>query len=233
MDRLSILTLLLFAFTISSPCKVQAAHWPQQELTTLSDDEDSLTDEDELAVDATDEFKNVEVVGISVYNTIEEAEAAMAAMLAGIEISEEEELPEQEEVIEVEEPLDIRQITFFDETVAFEIHKSMLDFPCIVIRLSDKNANQSLGTCLEIKKQDEFYLLKVKYDPKKYRTLDKGVEEYLKELFKRFYEDKKYTQKVWSAFVKEGALQLFIDTTHEFIDGDEEFLALPFDEIYG
>lgn len=108
-----------------------------------------------------------------------------------------------------------------------------IEFPCIGIRFSDKQVNAGMGTYLEVKRQGNSYLVKVKYDPKKFSTIDKGIEAYLKELFARFYEekDKRYGKQVWKAFVKEGGLQKFIEVAKENIDDD--FLDSPFNEIYG
>lgn len=127
---------------------------------------------------------------------------------------------------------DSKEITVLDGSVVMEMNIGG-DFPCIGIHFSDHNINCGRGTYLEIKRDGDFYLIKVKYDPEKFRTIDKGIEVYLKDLFKRFYADKnrKHGKKVWSAFVKEGGLQLFIDTAKEWID--DEFLDTPFNEIYG
>ncbi len=125
-------------------------------------------------------------------------------------------------------PLSPREITILDGTVVLEMSKGE-DFPCIGLRLSDKSKNSGLGTYLEIKKRGEFYL--VESENKKYRNLDQGIEDYLKNLFDGFYDNKKDSKKVWSAFVKEGGLQLFIDITKKFID--DEFLNSPFNETYG
>ncbi|MDH6355530.1 hypothetical protein M2132_001875 [Dysgonomonas sp. PH5-45] len=125
-----------------------------------------------------------------------------------------------------------RKISILNGTVNLEVRKGV-DFPCIGLQLSDRKTNMALGTYLEIKKRGDFYLIKVKYDPEQYLTIDKGVEDYLKELFNGFYEDEEYSQKVWLVFVEEGGLQLFIDTVKEFTDGDDEFFNSPFNEIYG
>ena len=123
-----------------------------------------------------------------------------------------------------------REISILDGATVIEVRKSESDFLCIVIRVSDKNVKKSSGGCLEVKKRGEYYMTMA--DGKRYRSFDKMMSDYWKDDFKRFYrDDKKYGKKVWSAFVKEGGLQLFIDITKEFCD--DEFLNSPFDEIYG
>lgn len=124
------------------------------------------------------------------------------------------------------------EITLLDGDVTLEMSGGV-EFPCIGIQLSDKNVRAGMGTCLEVKRDGNSYLVKVKYDPRKFSTIDKGIEAYLKELFARFYEekDKGYGKRVWKAFVKEGGLQTFIDVAKEYIDDD--FLDSPFNEIYG
>lgn len=125
---------------------------------------------------------------------------------------------------------DPKRITILDGTVSLELTGGA-NFPCIGLQLADRNIGKALGTYLEIKKGEEFYLMKYKYEIKQYNTINKAVEGYLEDLFKRFCEDKQYGDKVWKAFVQEGGLQLFLQMAEEFMD--EEFLTSPFNEIYG
>ena len=121
---------------------------------------------------------------------------------------------------------------YLDETERKKIIISILDdkleireggeFPCIVHELGGSSSY------FEIKRRDGHYLIWYK----KYKTINKGVEDYLKnDFFKRFYEDKKQWKRVWEAFVKEGGLQKVIDFVNEIID--DEFLDSPFNETYG
>ncbi|MDH6354209.1 hypothetical protein M2132_000536 [Dysgonomonas sp. PH5-45] len=199
----------------------------------IPDIDDSATEIEEISVEEVGHSEEVEVISLSVYETMEEAEAAMAAMIAGQDVPQYDKPRTNEKNTETKAPANSKKISILNGSAVLEMEKSVDEFPCIVLRLADKNIKMSTGTYLEIKRQDGFYLIKVKYDPKRYRTIDKGIEDYLKELFARFYEDKdkKYGKKVWAAFVKEGGLQLFIETAKEYID--DEFLDSPFNEIYG
>lgn len=125
-----------------------------------------------------------------------------------------------------------QKIAILDGTVTLELRKGV-DFPCIGLQLADKNINMGLGTYLEIKKSGEFYLMEYRYKLKQYNSIDKAVEEYLKDLFENFYDnkDKKYGKKVWAAFVQEGGLKHFLEIAKQFID--DEFLNSPFNETYG
>ena len=118
-----------------------------------------------------------------------------------------------------------REITILNGAVVFKIHEPSDDFLCIGIE-DMKRGNR---TCVEIKKRGNFYLTQV--DGKQYRSLDEAINDYWKGYFKRHYQDKKYGKKVWSAFIKEGGLQLFIDIAKEICN--DEFLNSPFNEIYG
>lgn len=135
-------------------------------------------------------------------------------------------------VEEKEEFLGPEKIAILDGTVVLTLDKGT-DFPCIGLRLSDRNMNTGLGTYMEIKKSGEFYLMKYKYELTQYSSIDKAVGDYLEDLFTRFYEDRdeNYGKKVWTAFIEEGGLQLFLDIIDKFID--DEFLHSPFNEIYG
>ena len=125
-----------------------------------------------------------------------------------------------------------KEIFILDKMVRLEISEGF-DFHCIGMRLSDENLNLGEGTYMEIKKQGNFYFLNHQKD-KKYSNMEDGIEDALKELFIDFYNrnhTKKQGKKVWSAFLKEGGLQQFIDFANEIID--ENFLNSPFNEIYG
>lgn len=187
--------------------------------------------EEIIGEEINDDIEDIEVASISVYNTIEEAEAAMVAMMAGEKIHYNELKNNKKDTLEKALSQD-KEISILDGMVILEMNMGG-DFPCIGIHLSDKNINMGMGTYLEIKRQEDFFLVKVKYEPERYSTIDGAIEEYLKELFLSFYEerDNEYGKKVWAAFVTEGGLQLFIDTAKDYID--EEFLDSPFNEIYG
>ncbi|MCD8030101.1 MAG: hypothetical protein LUF85_04535 [Bacteroides sp.] len=124
------------------------------------------------------------------------------------------------------------EITALDGTFVLQM-RYRKDFPWIGIQFHDKHVGMGVGTALEIKRQENFYVVIVKYDPEPFCTIDEGIEAYLKELFRHSYEDEdeEHGEKVWRAFVEEGGLQRFIDTAREWID--DEFLDSPFDEIYG
>ncbi len=121
---------------------------------------------------------------------------------------------------------ELREIAILDGTVVLEVSKGV-EFPCIGLRLYDNNINRQLGTYLEIKKRGKYYLI----ENKKYINMNDGIEIYLKDLFEGFYDDKKYGRKVWSAFVEEGGLQLFIEIANDIID--DEFLNSPLNDTYG
>ncbi len=127
------------------------------------------------------------------------------------------------EVRNAKEP---REIAILNGAVVLEMTEGD-DFPCIGIRLSDSKINMGLGTYLEIKQRGDAYLI----EGRKYATINAGIEAYLKDLFYRFYDNKKYGRTVWSAFVKEGGLRSFMRIADEFID--DEFLHSPLNEIYG
>ena len=125
-----------------------------------------------------------------------------------------------------------KQISILDGTVLLVISEGVT-FPCIGIRLTDKSLNMGLGTYMEIKKRGEFYLMEDWYE-QKYSNINDGIEEYLNEIFIDFYNGLRQEERgeiVWSAFVQENGLQLFIDFANEIID--DEFLNSPFNEIYG
>jgi hypothetical protein len=124
-----------------------------------------------------------------------------------------------------------KEISMLDGTVTLEVRKGV-DFPCIGISLNDKTLNTGMGTYIEIKKRGEFYLIE-EWKGKKYTNMNDGLTDALKDIFNRFYDgkgQKKRGKKVWSAFVKEGGLQSFIDFANETID--DEFLSSPFNEEY-
>ncbi|MDR2835925.1 MAG: hypothetical protein LBV69_07015 [Bacteroidales bacterium] len=126
----------------------------------------------------------------------------------------------------------VKEISVLNGTVILEISEGV-EFHCIGIRLNDKNLNMGLGTCIEIKKRGEFYFTD-EWSGKKHTNINDAIEGTLKEIFIRFYKgekQKKRGKKVWSAFVKEDGLQLFIDFVNEIID--DEFLNSPFNETYG
>ncbi|MCC8187666.1 MAG: hypothetical protein LIP08_09220 [Bacteroides sp.] len=133
--------------------------------------------------------------------------------------------------IQTEHPSPV-EITALDDTFVLQMRYSR-DYPWIGIQFYDKHFGMGVGTALEIKRQEDFYVVIVKYDPEPFCTIDEGIEAYLKELFRHSYEeeDKEHGEKVWRAFVEEGGLQIFIDTAKDWID--DEFLDSPFDEIYG
>lgn len=128
---------------------------------------------------------------------------------------------------------EVYQITFLGGDAVLEISEGN-DFPCIGIRFSDKTINMGMGTYIEIKKQDGFYVAKVPYELEKFETLEQGLKVCIKDIFIRFYErnkDLESGEEVWSEFVESGGLQLFLDQSIIWID--DEFLLTPFNEIYG
>ena len=130
---------------------------------------------------------------------------------------------------------DASKITILDGAVVLEISSAEIqksdDFHCMGFHLFDKNISKGLGTCLEMKRKGEFYIVEIEYKYKQFRSIEDGIEAYLKDVLKKFHQNKKYSKKVWKAFVKEGGLQSFINISKEYID--EEFLTSPFNEIYG
>jgi len=114
---------------------------------------------------------------------------------------------------------DPRKISILDGRVVVTMERPIGDFICISVNISGNN------TCLEIKQRGKYYISS-SYS-KRYRTIDKCIEDYMKECFVNRYDDK----KIWKAFVEEGGLKKFIEIAKEFID--EEFLNSPFNEIYG
>lgn len=127
----------------------------------------------------------------------------------------------------------IKEIAILGGEATLEMDCRYIDFPCIGLHFSDRNARKGTGTYLEVKRDGDSYLVEVEYERRRFATIDAGIEAFLKDLFERFYEesDKKYGKKVWKAFVKEGGLRQFIDKAKEHID--DEFLDTPFNEIYG
>jgi hypothetical protein len=124
------------------------------------------------------------------------------------------------------------QIFVLDGTVILEVSEGV-NFPCIGIRLTDRSLNMQLGTYMEIKKRGEFYLMEDWYG-KKYSNINDGIEDVLNEIFMEFYDEMRQEEIgeiVWSAFIREDGLQLFIDFANEIID--DEFLNSPFNETYG
>jgi hypothetical protein len=124
------------------------------------------------------------------------------------------------------------QIFVLDGTVILEISEGD-EFPCIGIHLTDINLNKQTGTYIEIKRRGEFYLMDESCE-KMYTNINDGIEDVLNEIFIEFYEWQKQRERgeiVWSAFVKENGLQLFIDFVNEIIN--DEFLNSPFNEFYG
>ncbi|MCC8034350.1 MAG: hypothetical protein LIO77_00235 [Rikenellaceae bacterium] len=124
------------------------------------------------------------------------------------------------------------EIPIYDGSVVLSISRGE-DLPCIGIRFSDKNINRQSGTYLEIKGGENCYLVKIRYEPREFATIDEAIEVYLEGLIKRFYErnGEEYGDFIWEAFVGEGGLQKFIDTAKQWID--DEFLDSPFNETYG
>jgi hypothetical protein len=126
----------------------------------------------------------------------------------------------------------VKEISVFGGTVILRISEGV-QFPCIGINLGDNNLNMGCGTYMEIKKRGEFYFMDY-WIGKKYTDINDGIEDFLKDFFISFYDDqkqKKRGKKIWSAFLKEDGLQLFIDFVNEIID--DEFLNSPFNETYG
>jgi len=96
------------------------------------------------------------------------------------------------------------------------------EFPCIVVQF------RGSSTYFEIKRREGHYIIW----GKKYKTINDGVADYLKnDFFKGFFNDKKQLEKVWKTFVKNGGLQQVIDFVNEIID--DEFLDSPFNDTYG
>lgn len=96
------------------------------------------------------------------------------------------------------------------------------EFPCIVHVL------RGSSSYFEIKREKNKYVIW----GKKYGSIDKGVEDYLKnDFFKYSYADKKRRKQAWKSFVRDGGLQKTIDFINEIID--DEFLDSPLNEIYG
>jgi hypothetical protein len=124
------------------------------------------------------------------------------------------------------------EITVLDGTVILEASEGD-EFPCIGIRLTDMKLNRQLGTYMEIKKRGEFYLMEEWFGIK-YSNINDGIEDFLNDIFMEFYEwhgQEERGEIVWSAFVQEDGLQLFINFVNEVID--DEFLNSPFNEMYG
>lgn len=123
------------------------------------------------------------------------------------------------------------EISILDGTVILEVSGGA-EFPCIGLRLRDGNLNMQVGTYMEVKRRDGFYIAEINYKHKRYRDLDNALTNGLKDILLRTYkDDKKYGRKVWKAFVAEGGLQQFLDFSKGIID--DEFLDSPFNEIYG
>ncbi|MDR2510955.1 MAG: hypothetical protein LBC89_00500, partial [Bacteroidales bacterium] len=124
-------------------------------------------------------------------------------------------------------------ITVLDGTFRLELSDKKTDFRCIKMDFVDRELNIGMGSCLEIKKRDGFYITNA-WKGKKYTTIDALIKDELKESFKDFYDKKQHKKRgkeAWAAFVSEGGLQLFLDFANEIID--DEFLNSPFNEIYG
>ena len=125
--------------------------------------------------------------------------------------------------------LNPREIHMLNGAVVLEMRKG-INFPCIALHFSDENINMGFGTYIEVKERGGLYIV----DGKPYTAINYGIKECLKNHLERFYNDydkKEYGKEVWSAFVEEGGLQLFLDIANGYID--DEFLSSPFNEIYG
>ncbi len=120
-------------------------------------------------------------------------------------------------------------ISVLDGRVTLELAAGGDDFYCIGIRFSDNSLNRGCGTYIEIKQRDGSFLLYP--EGKRYATIDDAIKDFLEDLVRRHYDNKKQGKKVWAAFVKEGGLQQFIDFAGKVID--DEFLNTPFNDIYG
>lgn len=134
-----------------------------------------------------------------------------------IEVAEVDEYWETEETEEIERNM-IAVPVFNGEKLKVS---EGWDFPCVVVEFMGNS------TYFEIKRRDGQYMIW----EKKYKTINDGVEDYLKDNFKRFYKDKKQWNKVWEEFVKNGGLQQVIEFVNKIID--DEFLDSPVNEIYG
>ena len=142
-----------------------------------------------------------------------------------IEEGEGESVAEDDKVAVSEKP---HKIIFFDGTIVLEMSRGV-DFACIGLHLLDENTNSGFGTYMELKRRDDFFLLEA--GGKQYFTIEEAIEDYLRDLLYSTFEDEEYRERVWSSFVNDGGLEIFIDTARGFID--DEFLDSPFNEIYG
>jgi hypothetical protein len=124
--------------------------------------------------------------------------------------------------------LNSREPPAFDDSVVIEIKKVAEPFYGISLRFTDRNINKVLTSIFAMRKRGASYIV----DDKQYDNINAGIEDYLKNLFDRIFNEFYYNDETldknteWSEFVENGTFQFLMDSMDTLID--IYFLNAPF-----